>query len=660
MYIVRFNLRQVHFKLFRARNLVKHAVRKKKPAVRSSEPAVRSTKPAVRSLEPVAAARLDPLSIPKFLSQLVKPPVYKPRLVKLTKRVNGRKHYEKIPSYSVDIREFKQQILPKGFPATTVRGYGGLIRDPATGRTTYSKSSPGATFEAVRGVPVMVRWINRLRGQNPFAVDPTLHWANPDNMPMDPPEPWPIFPPGFPYAQRPVPVVTHLHGGEVPSVYDGHPDAWFTYDGKKGPAYETNRYIYPNKQEPATLWYHDHALGITRLNVNAGLAGFYLLRDPGDRRYSNVNGQKIELPHGKYEIPLVIQDRSFNTDGTFSFNDVGVNPEVHPYWAPEFFGDTIMVNGKVWPNLKVERRQYRFRILNGSNARFYNLQLPNGMKFTQIGSDGGFLSKSVELETLLLAPAERADILIDFSDITPGTSLVLSNDANAPYPSGDAPDPLTVGQIMQFTVPANAPAPVKPVELPEKLNDIPKLEPDSPGRTFTLYEAPGPNGPLTVLLNGQKWSAPISELPIAGSTEQWAIANLTTDAHPIHLHLIQFQIVNRQYFNVVEYKRKWEKVNGIPPLDHPSVRVPLKPFLYGNPIDPDENEGGWKDTIRMNPGQVTRIRVRFAPQDIPVELSKPGTNFFPFDPTLGPGYVWHCHILDHEDNEMMRPYKVVK
>lgn len=314
------------------------------------------------------------------------------------------------------------------------------------------------------------------------------------------------------------------------------------------------------------------------------------------------------------------------------------------------------VNGKVWPKLEVDRRQYRLRVLNGSNARVYNMFLSNGMKFQQIGTDGGFLPKPVELDTLLLAPGERVDLLLDFSDIAPGTSIILLNNANAPFPNGEAPNPDTVGQIMQFKV--NDSVPVKPNKLPSILNHIPMLIPNAPSRLLTLNEVMGPNGPEAVLLNGQKWEAPISELPKVGSTEDWVIANLTLDAHPIHLHLVQYQLINRQEFNAEEYKMRWEEMNGMPPLNHPTEEISIEPYLIGDPIEPDDNEKGWKDTVRMNPNQITRIRVRFAPQNVPVPAAKPGRNLYPFDPTLGPGYVWHCHILDHEDNEMMRSYKV--
>jgi FtsP/CotA-like multicopper oxidase with cupredoxin domain len=336
---------------------------------------------------------INPLDIPKYVNEITGPPPV---------HVPSRCSHE----YKVDILEFLQQILPPGFPATKVWGYGGQARDAVTGQKLgFIKHSPGATFEARRNCPLTVKWKNKLSSPHPLPVDPTLHWADPNNlgMVMCPCLP---FPPGYEKAQYPVPIVTHLHGGEVPSAFDGHPDAWFTYlhnfsssKGKPrtGPAYITDKYTYPNAQEPTTLWYHDHTLGITRLNVVMGLAGFYLLRDRHDPIADS-------LPSKKYEIPLVLQDRTFNSDGTFFFPNVGVNPDIHPYWVPEFFGDTIMVNGLVWPNLNVEPTKYRFRLLNGSNARFYTLSLSNGQTFTQIGTDGGYLPMPVTLSELILSP----------------------------------------------------------------------------------------------------------------------------------------------------------------------------------------------------------------------------------------------------------------
>ena len=342
------------------------------------------------------------------------------------------------------------------------------------------------------------------------------------------------------------------------------------------------------------------------------------------------------------------------------FDSVGDNPTIHPYWMPEFFGNTIIVNGKAWPNFNVERREYRFRVLNGSNARFYNLSLSNKQTFTQIGTDGGYLPSPVKLTSLLIAPGERADILIDFSNVKAGSSIILKNDAIAPYPSGDKPDPNTVGQIMRFTIPKNAKASVPTPKLPKVLNNIPKLIANKPTRILTLNEVQGPDGPQGLYLNGQEMSVPVSETPIVGSTEDWKIVNLSEDAHPIHLHLIQFQLINRQDFDDEKYKEAWTKANGEPPLMKATVVVPVDSYLKGKPISPKPNEMGWKDTIQASPGQITHLRIRFAPQDANPKLVRPGVNLFPFDPTLGPGYVWHCHILDHEDNQMMRPLKIIK
>ena len=589
---------------------------------------------------------LDPKTIDKYVNELVIPPVFEPTEIK-------DKNTEKVKchNYEAAISQFTQQILPVGFPETTVWGYGGKVRDPETGHIIPDfRSTPGPTFEVKRHIPINVQWVNNLTEPNPLAVDPTIHWADPNNMGMPMP-PFPPFPPGFPLAQSPVPIVTHLHGGETEPPSDGYPEAWFTAgEAITGPDYVKSLYHYVNDQEPTTLWYHDHALGVTRLNVYMGLAGFYLLRDP----HNCLDGEHSELPRGKYDIPLAIQDRSFFDDGSLAFPTVGVNPNVHPYWRPSFIGDTIMVNGKVWPNLNVEPRQYRFRILNGSNTRFYNLAFSNQMPFMQISTDGGYLPKPVQLVSLLISPGERTDILVNFSQLAPGTKLIMTNSANAPFPNGNAPDPETTGQLMQFTV-LDKPA-VKPPPLPKVLNVLVPLKHPQKTRTLTLMVVGDPTKPVELLLDGQKWNAPVSELPLVGSTEDWQLVNLTKGAHPIHLHLIQFRLVSRQDFLVTQYTNDWLAINGQPPFDHPTKVLPVKPYLLDGPINPPAHEDGWKDTIQAYPGQVTTIRVRFAPQD--VRISIPGINLFPFNPAEEPGYVWHCHILDHEDNEMMRPYKV--
>lgn len=594
----------------------------------------------------VSAAPLDPLSIPKWENTITgPPPVY-------AETSSNR--------YVVNAFQFNQTILPPSMGLqTTVYGYGGLAKDAVTGQSLgYIRNSPGPSFETEKDTPIRVTYVNDLRGSHMFAIDPTIMWANPNNMAM-PSSPFAGFPPGYPTAQSPVPMCVHLHGGEVPAAVDGGPDAWFTSDGKHGSEYYTAEptdinaavYQYPNSQEATTLWYHDHAVGMTRLNVVAGLAGFYLLRDSDDPIAPL-------LPQGKYEVPLVIQDRNFNDDGTFDFPIAPTNPDVHPYWGPEFFGDTIMVNGLVWPEMNVDRGAYRFRLLDGSNARFYNLSFSNGMPFTIIGSEGGYLKSAVNVNSILIAPAERFDVIVDFSNIAPGTSVTLLNDASAPFPDGDPVDPATTGQIMRFDV-GNTSAPGAQA-LPDVLNPtlagaFPNLPTPSLNRSLVLTEVMGDGGPLELLLNGQKYDAAISELPRQGSTEEWIVANPTADTHPIHLHLVQYQVVKRQQYDAVGHYNAWLLANSAagngaaPPWSGPTVSVDVTPYLFGPEMLPDPTEQAWKDTVKMNPGEVTWIRTRFASQD--------GTPFS-FDPTIG-YYVWHCHIIDHEDNEMMRKYQVV-
>ena len=607
---------------------------------------------------------IDPLTIPKWVNQLDKPPlIYSPTNVTDNQGKLLRQ------DYTVTVSEFNQQILPTidedsnptGFGSTKVWGYGGQVKDPINGEQLgFIQSVPGPTFKAIQNVPIQVKWVNNLIDPDGtplahiFPVDPTLHWANPKNLKMPTaPITAPFFPPGYSNIQSPVPIVTHLHGGEVPSTSDGHPDAWWTPDGKHGPAYfsdsatETNSavFTYPNTQQPTTLWYHDHALGITRINVMSGLSGFYILENQTDPL-----GEL--LPNGKYEMPLVIQDRSFLSDGSFYYPSEGLNPAVHPYWQNAFLGNTILVNGKVWPNMNVEQGLYRLRILNGSNSRTYLLLFSNGMPFIQIGSDGGYLKAPVQLTSLLLSPAERVDILVDFSSIPAGQKVILQNSALESFSQVNVH---TVGQILQFSV--NNKTGFTPKQLPTNLNptligDFPSLSSPTKERILTLTEVKDQNGLLEILLDGQKWASPLSENPELGTTEDWIIVNPISDAHPIHVHLVQFQLVSRQAFNATVYLADWMAQNGNPPLDHPTINVPsLDQYLIGQPILPSPNEQGWKDTILAYSGEVTVIRLRFTAQD--------GSKF-PFDATVGPGYVWHCHILEHEDNEMMRPFKVIR
>ncbi|MCW4047219.1 MAG: multicopper oxidase domain-containing protein [Candidatus Bathyarchaeota archaeon] len=657
---------------------------------------------------PANPALLDPKTIPKYVNQLIANiPVYQP-----TNIIDGAGNVIR-QDYTVDMVQLREQILPTGTPLvggvgdgkTTVWGYAGNCYDATTGNSLgYFANSPSATFIATRGIPSQVTWVNKISQPQFLPVDPTIHWANPNNMPMNMPgmtpglpPPYPAFPPGFDgtvtagnpngyNAQWPVPLVPHLHGGEVPSWSDGGPDAWWTYNGVLGASFSTNGaysttptdravYYYPNEQNPANLWYHDHALGMTRLNVMSGLAGYYLLKDPPATTpitapTANNFDQYLtqHFPYGVSEIPLAIQDRTFYATGELWFPTVGINPTINPYWMPEFFGNTIMVNGKVWPNLDVTQGWYRFRVLDGSNARFYTLSFSNKMPFTVIGSDGGYLMQPAVVTSLTIAPGERYDILVDFSAVPIGTKIILTNTARAPFPGGAPADPQTVGQVMQFTVAAASanPGATAPVLPATGLNPTlpvgafptlaaPPATQTPQRRVRTLFEVMGPAGPMMVTVNGQQWSGDLSEMPKDGTTEDWVIVNLTGDTHPIHLHLVTFQLLSRQSFQANKYMKAWLALNaagGMPPF--PTNYIPTEldptPYLQGKVKTALPTEMGWKDTIQMNPGEVTVIRVRFT--------SNTGVAY-PFDPTQGPGYVWHCHIIDHEDNEMMRPYKVV-
>ena len=476
---------------------------------------------------------------------------------------------------------------------------------------------PAFTILARQGVPVTVKYENKLAGQTYASVnliaDQTLHWADPlrEGMMAEPPDMMNFNP----YTGQ-IPVAPHLHGGEVASESDGGPDAWFTPDKAiTGPSWgidgTDDSYEYLNSQEAATLWWHDHALGVTRLNVYAGLAGFYFLKGPDEEDanlpgWSNDNFVQEVAPAGKTvpfmqepylpEIEIVFQDRMFDTQGGLYFPNLPTNPMVHPVWTPEFLGDVITVNGKTWPYLSVAKRKYRFRLLNGSNARFYEIQLKDlvtgavGPAIVQIGTDGGLLDSPVTIGKLLLAPGERADVVIDFTNSLSGQKWTVVNSARAPYPKGGPPNGSTTGRIMQFVVngiqvkntlsgTAGAkdnsllPQNLRPVSGKiVKLTDFSGKMPAgwTVRRQLTLNEVMGMGGPLEVLVNNTKWDGNgmmtpglgETEIPQEGTTELWQIINLTADAHPMHLHLVQFQIVSRQPFNVNNYNKAYAAAFG--------------------------------------------------------------------------------------------------
>jgi FtsP/CotA-like multicopper oxidase with cupredoxin domain len=425
---------------------------------------------------------------------------------------------------------------------------------------------------------------------------------------------------------------------------DGHPDAWFTRDfAETGPGWVKRVSRYENQNEYEPLWYHDHTLGMTRLNVYAGLAGFYRLRDPEVE-------SALGLPSGDFDRELLLQDRSFDEDGSLSYPDQGVT-SAHPVWNPEFFGDVNLVNGVAWPFLEVEPRRYRFLLLNGANARFYELALSNGLGFTVIGTDGGLLGAPEPADAVLLGPGERVEIVVDFSALAAGTTLELVNDANAPFPGGDPVDEHT-SKVMQFrVVAASGPDDSR---VPPTLGTIPDLGTPAVTRSLTLVEVEddATGNPLGVFLDGKRWGEPgdVSEIGRLGQTEIWELVNLTDDAHPIHLHLVDFQVIERQPFDADGYRTRFEDLN--PTLPAQEIRgLDVTPFLQPDVTGPEPAERGWKDTVHAYPGQVTRLKVRWAP-----ELG----GSYPFDATAAPGYVWHCHILEHEDNEMMRRFELVR
>lgn len=627
----------------------------------------------VRTVEVNGSTLLDPASIPQFVEPLVIPPVMPSE---------GRRDWEgtgePATEYHIAARQFQQQILPSGFPQTTVWGYG-RAGDPLPRpgvQTTFN--SPAFTVEARSNERVRVVWMNQLvddpAGPTPhylphlLPVDPTLHWANPtmpDSHGM-----------GDQRYDGPVPMVTHVHGAHVTPESDGYPDAWYLPDAADIPAgFKTQGshyasvhpappgvavFEYANDQRAMTLWYHDHSLGITRLNVYAGLAGFWILRDdvedaldlPGPAPRA---GDAPGTPY--YEMPIVIQDRSFKPDGSLFYPDsrkffgdydgeYGMTTQVPPIWNPEFFGNTMMVNGRTWPYLEVEPRLYRFRLLNGADARFLLLKFDQNLAFHQIGNEGGLLpDRPLEAEALLMAPAERADVIVDFSKFKPGDTITLLN-LGPDEPFSELPvdpavqaDPATTGKVMQFrVVPLTDQG--NPGRIPDALPAIAPLTTDLPPRDLTLHEkAKMPEDvPIEAQLGDgdspEDWATDITETPVAGTTEIWRITNLTPDAHPIHPHLVHFQVLDRTPIDVEAYQEALaEYVAG------GSSGTPPDPMQFANGLarPPAPWEAGWKETVIASPGMVTRFIANF---DIP------GL------------FVWHCHILEHEDNEMMRPYVV--
>jgi FtsP/CotA-like multicopper oxidase with cupredoxin domain len=753
--------------------------------------------PAMAFAQPVPGGTLDPTTIPKYVTPLVIPPV-----------MNGTGRDNQ---YEIAVRQLQQQILPggiwdnlsgrnDGFPATTIWSYGPAA-DPQPDSSALGGglgiapapnsqfNYPAYTIENEVDKKTKVDWINHLvadpwncNWQRPagaacnfiphlLAIDRSLHWANPEQLPCTEPgktidcRPDPALSGTLlqqPYT-GPVPMVTHVHGAHVTPESDGYPEAWWLPAASDIPAgyatlgtltnqfgrSQTNRrpgvarFEYKNDQPSTTLWYHDHTLGMTRNNVYAGPAGFWLIRErrggetglvsgalPGpapvageDLAQTNITGR------GTYrEIPVVIQDRSFNADGSlfypanrafFEGLGDGQNPrgnvpaglqipfvgdatpsDIAPIWNPEAFFNVMVVNGVSWPSHDVEPDLYRFRLLNGSNSRFLNLSLAaldaggnviGEVPFYQIGAEQSLLPQVIEVttgfktalpgdgtipatktaavapeEALLMGPAERADVIVDFGNLPAGTVAVRMLNTAPDAPFGGFPDvpadPGTTGQVMQFALvadtaageaatppeslmlslpqsrdPANGPAQAAPRDL-ALLEEVSQLvcatmQPDGTivydaagipdPATETCVDAGGalrdsvPFGPKAAVLgtNGsvggtvELWADPITERPARNATETWELWNWSADAHPIHLHLVKFKVLGREPFD------------------------PVTGQLQGARA-PELTETGWKDTVIAYPGEVTRVNATF---------------------DIAGLYVWHCHIVEHEDNEMMRP-----
>ncbi len=656
----------------------------------------------------------DPHSVPKYVTPMLIPPVM-PTAGKIKNMMGKNADY-----YEISMKQFPQQVLPVGLPATTLWGYGAVASDSKRGILLHN--APSLTIEAKWNTPVRVKWINDLVDTvtgnylpHLLPVDQTLHWANPpggtagrDTRPDYTGQPTPGAYTG------PVPMVTHVHGAVgVGDESDGYAEAWYlpaagnipagyategtwydffagkaagNYGATWGPGFAT--FEYPNLNRASTIWYHDHTLGMTRLNVYAGPAGFYLIRGgPDDVVIDSRFGTPAVLPGPApkendkfppnktyYEIPIAIQDRSFNTDGSLFYPDTreffdGIvgdfipEGEFSPIWNPEFFGNMMMINGNTWPFQTVEKRRYRLRFLNGCQSRFLILdfsQIP-GVEVWAIGNEGGFLAAPVNITAnhgnqLLMGLAERADVIVDFTNVPVGNYVLGNVGPDEPFGGGipgvdfDPADPGSTGQVMQFNVvpalapdpttppqflvlPPVAPLPVETVTRPLALIEVMGMsttpDPENPGEFLegpveALLGTVGPDSIDPTIPAGvwteRKWMEPVTENPALGATELWEFYNTTGDAHPMHVHEVVFEVVNRE---------------GLVLDEMGEVAQPVTPDGVITPPEPWET--GFKDTVTAYPGQVTRVRAQF---------NTPGQ------------FVWHCHIVEHEDNEMMRPYRI--
>jgi spore coat protein A len=493
---------------------------------------------------------LDPHSLKPFVDPLPLPTVMKSSGV----RPDPSDSTKMIPFYRMVMEEIHQKVH-RDLPPTRMWGFNG--------------SSPGPLFETRSGQGLLVEWANRLPTKHFLPIDHTLCGAEKDK-----PE---------------VRCVIHLHGGRTPAASDGYPEDWVV-PGK------SFTFHYPNRQDASLLFYHDHTMGINRLNIYAGMQGLFVIRDQAE--------DELNLPKGKYEVPLLLYDRFLQSDGQLEYPVSG--DEKKP-WVPEVYSNVMLANGKLAPYLEVEPRKYRFRVMNGSNGRFFRLSFGDILEMHVIGGDQGLLPAPVKANRVLLTPAERTDIIFDFSAHA-GEKVILKSDSF---------------DIMQFRV---APSSVADASvLPSVLKPVERIVESKAIRTrrLTLDETMNDvQDSMGMMLNKTPWHAPVTEKPVLNTMEIWELVNLTEDTHPIHLHMVRFQLLDRRRFDVFGFQETGEL------------------HYTGRAIPPGAEEAGWKDTVRCEKGHVTRIIV-------------------PFEGYAGK-YVWHCHLLEHEDNEMMRPYEIIE
>jgi spore coat protein A, manganese oxidase len=656
--------------------------------------------------------------------------------------------------YNVAVTQFSQLMHPDLPGKTDFFGY--------TDVATFDRKYLAGAIVAKRGTPVLLTVTNLLPSKHILPVDPTI-MAGPNGLMV-----------GDLPTNR---IATHLHGGATPWFSDGTPFQWFTPTGRHGETFMnvpgfpalpgTGTYYYPNDQSARLVWYHDHAMGITRLNAYAGIASAYIIVD--DFETGLVSSGLLPDLVG---IPLVIQDKGFvprnilrqdpkwrwgdpgslwypheyeanayeigveNPKGRFDWGptvdeprSVGTMPLPRVSAIPEAFFDTIVINGGVYPKVSVPPKRVRFRMLNGSQARFYHLNLypedrlnpgeakvgKPGPVMYQVGSEGGFLPavaihnncQPIPLDpsdpsgntalpdgpfNLLLAPAERADVIIDFNGAPAGSSFILYSDAPGPFPGGDPrndyftgdPDQTAIGgapttnlghgantrTLMKITVTDGTGDSVSTRSWLEQINAqlrgsflngsqngllFNNGDPSQPAfpfygapdRLLTLNEDFDEYGRLIQTIGtgkqngfnnqgiptwGRGYMDATTENPKAGTTEVWQIMNLTADTHPIHFHLVNVQVIQRQAF----------------------LGAPDNWTYSGDPIPPDPNELGWKETVRMNPGEVTTVIMQFNLPNLPTAAMRNAVS----PRTGGKEYVWHCHILEHEEHDMMRPLVV--